>query len=78
MKNNYSLKDLAGIRKKGEVSKLYLEGKINDDVMVVYIEALEEYKKVTGNTQDEWLKLKKSCSMYSVDRSQCKSYWLKI
>ena len=74
----YDLKKLSGIRSKGKISELYMNGEIKTPVMIKYAQAIESFKNERNATIDEWYKLPKTTSMYSVDRTMCKSHYLGI
>ena len=72
----YDLKKLSGIRSKGKISELYMNGEIKTPVMIKYSQAIEAFKHERKATLDEWYKLPKKTSMYSVDRTMCKNHYL--
>ena len=74
--NEKKIEKLLGIRNKGKISEKFMNGEIDEDTMYMYAKAVDTYKTKTGKTIDDWYRLKKNCSMYSPDRSQCKSYWI--
>jgi hypothetical protein len=72
------LKNIMKKRKKGIISKMYMEGLISEKAMIIFSQAVELFKEEFNQTLDDFYKLPIRCKSMYENRHYNKEYFIEL